>query len=72
MSSGDEICAELRSSGVCPNAISISWNLMVTEPKFSNLVPSLDKVLIHVDNISSFSIICTEYNKESTGNQSLL
>lgn len=68
MSSGDEICAELRANGVCPNAISISWNSMFTEPKFSNLVPSLDKVLIHIDKISSSKIICTEFNKESNGN----
>lgn len=72
MSSGDDICAELRANGVCSNAISISWNSLFAEPKFSNLVLSLDKVLININNISSSTIICTQFNKESIGNQSCL
>lgn len=67
MSGGEEICAELRAKGVCRNAFSISWNLTVVEPKFSNLIPSLDKVLKNVDTISSSTIICTQYDNELIG-----
>lgn len=67
MSGGEEICAELRAKGVCRNAFSISWNLTVLEPKFSNLIRSLDKVLNNMDKISSSKIICTEHNKELIG-----
>lgn len=69
MSGGEDVCAELRANCVCPNAISISWNPKATDPKFTNLVSSLDKVLNNFDNISSSTIICTEYHKESIGNQ---
>lgn len=69
MSGGEEICAKLRENGVCPYAISISWNSMTTEPKLSNLMSSLDKVLMNVDNISSSTIICTEYDKDLMCNQ---
>lgn len=68
MSGGEEICAKLRASGICPNAICISWNSMVMEPKFSNLIPSLDKILLNFDTISSSAIVCTEYSKEMNGN----
>lgn len=64
MSGGEKICTELRENGVCPNAVSISWNSLVQEPKLSNLIPSLDKVLTNFDKITSSTIICTEYNKE--------
>lgn len=67
MSGGEEICAELRAKEVCRNAFSISWNLSVVEPKFINLIPSLDKVLNNMDKMSSSKIICTEYNKELIG-----
>lgn len=63
MSGGEEICAELQAKGVCRNAFSISWNLTVVGPKFSNLIPSLDKILNNMDKISSSKIICTELNK---------
>ncbi|VVC29213.1 Acyl transferase/acyl hydrolase/lysophospholipase,Ketoacyl-synthetase, C- [Cinara cedri] len=63
MSGGDEIFAELRANGVCPNAINLSWSSMETEPTFSNILPSLDKVLVNINTISSSTIICTEYNK---------
>lgn len=68
MSGGNEICAELRAKGVCQNVISISWNVTTTEPKFSNLLPLLDKVFTSFDKISSSTIICTELNKELMGN----
>lgn len=64
MSDGDEICSELRATGICPNAISISWSSLTTKPKFSNLILSLDKILINLHTISSSTIICTEYNKK--------
>jgi hypothetical protein len=70
MSGGEEICAELRANGVCPNAISISWSSIATETKFSNILPSLDKILINLDNTFSSTIICSQYNKEITGNNS--
>lgn len=63
MSGGEKTCTELRASGVCPNTICLTWSLMTTEPNFSNLIPSLDKLLINVDKISSPTIICTEYDK---------
>lgn len=70
MSGGENICTELRTNGVCPNTICLSWSLMATEPNFSNLVPSLDKLLINVDKISTSTIICTEYDKKLIGNTS--
>lgn len=68
MSGGNEICAKLRANGVCQNAISISWSVTTTEPKFSNILLSLDKVFINFDKISSSTIICTEHKKELMGN----
>lgn len=69
MSGGEDICMELRANGVCPNAISISWSSITTEPKFSNLIPLLDNVLININTISSSTIVCTEYNNDLNGNQ---
>lgn len=62
MSGGDEICMELRANRTCPNAISISWSSLTIKPKFSNIIQSLDKLLKNLHNISSSTIICTEYN----------
>lgn len=70
MSGGEDICMELQANDVCPYAISISWSSMTMEPKFYNIVPSLDKVLINIDTISSSTIVCTEYNNDLIGNQS--
>lgn len=72
MSGGENTCTELRANGVCPKTICLSWSLVATEPNFSNLVPSLDKLLLNVDNISSPSIICTEYDEKLIGNNSCL
>lgn len=72
MSGGEKTCTELRANGICPNTICISWSLMATEPNFSNLIPSLDKLLINVDKMSSSTIICTEYDKTLIGNKSFL
>lgn len=68
MSGGEDVCAELRANGVCPNAISVSWNLMAVDHKFTDLVPSLDKILTNFDNISSSTIVCTEFSIQSIGN----
>lgn len=68
MSGGEEICAELRAKNVCPNAISISWSSFATESKFSNILRSLDKILVNLDQISSSKIVCSQCNKETTGN----
>lgn len=64
MSGGQNTCTELRANGVCPNTICLSWSLVTSEPDFSNIVPSLDKLLLSVDKISSSTIICTEYDKK--------
>lgn len=70
MSGGEDICMELRANDVCPYAISISWSSTTMEPKLSNIVSSLDKVLTNVDTLSSSTIVCTEYNNNLIGNQS--
>jgi len=69
MSGGEKTCTELRANGVCPNAICLSWSLVATEPNFSHLVQSLDKLLLNIDKISSSTIICTEYDKKLIGNK---
>lgn len=69
MSGGENTCTELRTNGACPNTICLSWSLVATEPNFSNLVPSLDKLLLNIDKMSSSTIICTEYDKKLIGNK---
>lgn len=58
-SKGEHICGDLKSIGL--NAVNISWDGMVTQPKnIAKLLMSLDTLLRNSNTIGSSSFVCSE------------